>query len=130
MPVADNPCRCCPEILAKQFPFFLQAPTKTSKNLETSVSGCHPKADEATGEGKSYTPISLLCVPFKIMERLIYARIELILDPLLPQEQARFRRGRSTTDQVTLLTQGIEDSFLSKKKAGAFMWTLQLLMSL
>ena len=53
------------------------------------------------------------------MENLIYARIEPIVDPLLPQEQAGFRRGRSTTDQVTLLTEGIEYSFLAKKKAGA-----------
>ena len=57
--------------------------------------------------------------PFKILERLIYARIEAIIDPLLPQEQAGFRRGRSTVDQVTLLTQEIEDSFSAKKKAGA-----------
>ena len=43
------------------------------------------------GEAKSYRPISLLCVPFKIMERLIYAaRIEPIVDSLLPQEQAGF----------------------------------------
>ena len=47
-----------------------------------------------------------------------HARIEPIVELLLPQEQAGFRRGRST-DQVTLLTQGIEDSFLAKKKAGA-----------
>ena len=53
------------------------------------------------------------------MERLIYVRIEPIVDPLLPQEQAGFRRGRSTADQVTLLTQGIEDRFSAKKKAGA-----------
>ena len=60
----------------------------------------------------------MLCVPYKIIERLIYARIEPIVDPLLPQEQAGFRRSRSTTDQVTLLIQGIEDSFLAKKKVG------------
>ena len=50
------------------------------------------------------------------MERLIYARIEPIVDSLLPQEQAGFRRGGSTTDQVTFLTQGIEDSFSAKKR--------------
>ena len=53
------------------------------------------------------------------MERLIYARIEPIIDPLFPQEQAGFRCGRSTVDQVTFLTQEIEDSFSAKKKAGA-----------
>jgi len=67
---------------------------------------------------KSYRPVSLLCVPFKIFERLIYARVETITDPLFPQEQAGFRHGRSAVDQVTLLTQDIEDSFSAKKKAG------------
>ena len=38
---------------------------------------------------------------------------------LLPKEQAGFRRGKSTVDQVVLLTQNIEDSFEAKKKAGA-----------
>jgi len=42
-----------------------------------------------------------------------------IVDPLIPQEQAGFRHGRSTVDQVTLLTQDIEDSYSAKKKAGA-----------
>ena len=53
------------------------------------------------------------------MERLTYARIEPIVDSRLPQKQAEFRRGRSTTDQVTLLSQGIKNSFSAKKKAGA-----------
>jgi len=67
------------------------------------------------GDPKSYRPVFLLCVPFKILERLIYARVETITDP---QEQAGFRHGRSAVDQVTLLTQDIEDSF-SAEKAGA-----------
>ena len=71
------------------------------------------------GDPKSYRPISLLCVPYKILERLIYARVEPLIDPLLPKEQAGFRRGKSTVDQVVLLTQNIEDSFEAKKKAGA-----------
>ena len=68
---------------------------------------------------KSYRPISLLCVPYKILEGLIYTRIEPIVDPLLPWEQAGFRQGRSTVDQTVLLTQHIENSFETKKKAGA-----------
>jgi len=70
------------------------------------------------GLAKSYRPISLLCVPFKILERLIYNSVEPIVDLLLPQEQAGFQHGRSAVDQVTLLTQDIEDSF-SVKKTGA-----------
>ena len=71
------------------------------------------------GDPKSYRPISLLCVTYKILERLIYARVEPLIDSLLPKEQAGFRRGKSTVDQVVLLTQNIEDSFEAKKKAGA-----------
>ena len=78
-----------------------------------------PKPMKPPEDPKSYRPISLLCIPFKILERLIYTRVEPIIDPLLPQEQAGFRRKRSTVDQVTLLTQEIEDSFLAKRKAGA-----------
>jgi len=59
-----------------------------------------------------------VCAPFKILERLIYVRVYLIIDPLLPQEQAGYRHGRSAVDQVTLLKQDIEDSFSPKKKAG------------
>jgi len=78
-----------------------------------------PKPEKPPGDPKSYRPISLLCVPLKILERLINARAESIIDPLLPQEQAGFRHGRSTVDEVTQLTQDIEDSISAKKKAGA-----------
>ena len=68
---------------------------------------------------KSYRTISLVCVPYKILERLIYACVEPLFDPPLPKEQVGFRRGKSIADQVVLLTQNIEDSFETKKKAGA-----------
>ena len=42
-----------------------------------------------------------------------------MIDPLLPQKQSGFWHWRSTVDQVTLLIQDIEDSFLAKKNAGA-----------
>ena len=73
---------------------------------------------------KAYRPISLLCVPFKILERMILRRIEPVVDPPLPKEQAGFRWGRSTVDQVTLLTQDIEDSSQAKEKAGVVLLDL------
>ena len=63
-----------------------------------------PKPMKPVEDPKSYRPISLLCVPYKILERLIYTRIKPIVDPLLPREQAGFRQGRSTVDQTVLLT--------------------------
>ena len=76
-----------------------------------------PKPNKPAHDPKSYRPISLLCVPFKILERLIHSRIDPVVDPQLPREQAGFRRGRSTVDQVILLTQDIEDSFQHNEKA-------------
>ena len=75
-----------------------------------------PKPGKPVGDPKSYRTISLLCVPYKILERLIYARVELLIVLLLPKEQAGFRRGKSTVDQVVLLIQNIEDSFEVKKR--------------
>ena len=49
--------------------------------------------------------ILLNLVKKKILERLIHSRIDPVVDPQLALEQAGFRRGRSTVDQVTLLTQ-------------------------
>ena len=71
------------------------------------------------GDPKSYQSISLLYVPYKILERLIYTCVEPLIDPLIPQEQAGFRRRKLTIDQVVQLTQNIKDSFEAKKKAGA-----------
>ena len=67
---------------------------------------------------KSYRPISLFCVLYKILERLIYTRIEPMVDLLLPREEAGFRQRRFTVNQV-LLTQHNVDSCEAKKKAGA-----------
>ena len=78
-----------------------------------------PKPKKSAEDPKSYHPISLVCVPYKILERLIRACVKPIVDPLLPREQAGFRRERSTVDQTVLPTQNMEDSFEVKKKAGA-----------
>jgi len=63
---------------------------------------------------KSYRPISLLCITFKLTERLILNRINPIVEKFLPHKQAGFCSGRSTVDQVACLTQNIEQAFDDK----------------
>ena len=92
---------------------------KISKIWRRALVVAVPKPSKPVEDPRSYRPISLLCIPYKILERLIYARVEPLIDPLLPRERAGFRRGRSTVNQVTLLTQSIENAFEAKKKAGA-----------
>ena len=126
---APGPDSICPELIihagtALKFWFrgFLSSclrQLKIPKVWRRALVVAIPKPKKPVEEPKSYRRISLLCVPYKILERLIYARIEPIVDFLLPGEQAGFRHGKSTVDQVVLLTQNIEDSFEAKKKPGA-----------
>ena len=83
------------------------------------------KPEKPLGDPKTYRPMSLLCVPFKMLEKLIYARVDPVIDPLLPREQVDFRHGSSTLDQVTLLTQDIEDSFSLKRRTELCLSTSQ-----
>ena len=78
-----------------------------------------PKPSKPVEDPKNYRPISLPCVPYKILKRLIYNRVESIVDLLLPKEQAGFRHGKFTVNRVVLLRQNIEHFFEAKKKTGA-----------
>ena len=92
---------------------------KISKIWRRALVVAIPKPGKPVGDPKSYQLISLLCVPYKILERLIYACVEPLIDPLLPKEQVGFQHGKSTVYQVVMLTQDIENSFEAKKKVGA-----------
>ena len=71
-----------------------------------------PKLMKCVENPKSYRPVSLLCVPCKILGRLIYASVKLIIVSLLLIQEAAFPREKSTVDQVILLKESIEH-FLS-----------------
>ena len=103
---------------------------KISKIWRRALVVVIPKPGKPVGDPKSYRPISLLCVLYKILGRLIYACVEPLIDPLLPKEQAEFGRGKSTVDQVVLLTQNIENSFEAKKKDGAVFVVAPLLFNI
>ena len=69
------------------------------------------KPNKSADDANKYRPIPLLCVPLKLLERLLLLRLDPVIDRQLPPEQAGFRHSRSTTDQVTLLTDDIEACF-------------------
>ena len=66
----------------------------------------------------SYCPISLLSCLGKPMERMVNRRLQHHLkeNGLLSPSQSGFRKNRSTEDQVTLLTQDMENGFQPKMK--------------
>ena len=76
-----------------------------------------PKPNKPKDDPKRYWPISLLCIPFKLLKKMIHGRINPIIDPQLPHEQAGFHKEQSTVDRVTLLTQNTEDCFEAKETA-------------
>ena len=66
----------------------------------------------------SYRPIILTSCACKLMERIINNRLTWILESenLLVDEQAGFRKNRSTEDQIAYIAQEIEDGFQEKKQ--------------
>ncbi len=64
----------------------------------------------------SYRPISLLLMCYKLLERIILHRISPAVDEILNIEQAGFRPGRSTQDQVIALTTYVENGFQRRDK--------------
>ena len=126
---APSPDSICPELLIHDglgLKFWLRGflssclrQLKISKVWRRALIVATPKPSKLVEDPQSYCSISLFCVPYKLLERLIYNRVEPIVDPLLPKEQAGGRHRKSSVDQVLLLTQNIEDSFEAKKKVGA-----------
>ncbi|UYV84687.1 hypothetical protein LAZ67_X003096 [Cordylochernes scorpioides] len=77
------------------------------------------KPGKTSDDPNNYRPISLICIPYKILERIILNRISPIIEEYLPIEQAGFRPGRNCAEQTLALTTTIEDGFQKKIKTGA-----------
>ena len=87
------------------------------------------KPDKAANDTKNYRPIPLLCVPLKLVERLLLTRLEPTINPQLPHEQAGFHHGCSTTDQATLFTDDIETGFKIATKVSVVLMDLTAAMT-
>ena len=68
---------------------------------------------------KSYRPISLMHILYKVYEWMILGRISTTVEYQLSPDQAGFRPGKSCCGQVLNLTQFIEDGFEKKNITGA-----------
>lgn len=80
-----------------------------------------PKPNKDPNKIDSYRPISLLNTLSKLLERVIYHRIELwiIENKILSKFQSGFRRKRQTKDHIFRIIQQAQSSFNQKMKMGA-----------
>ena len=87
---------------------------------EANMTPIH-KQGKSKDKAESYRPISLLSCLCKTMERMVNTRLTWYLENnnILIEEQAGFRKGRCTEDQITLISQSIEDGFQEKKNTVA-----------
>ena len=77
-----------------------------------------PKPGKDHSIAANYRPISLLSVHYKCLERLLLQCANPIQEDYITVEQAGFRKGRSTCDQVLALTTFIENGFQQNLKTG------------
>ena len=68
---------------------------------------------------KSYRPNSLLCVPYKILKRMIYNRVEPIVDPLFPKNRLDFDTESLPWIRLFCLRKTLRIFLRQKMKAGA-----------
>ena len=92
----------------------VQRNTNICKVVKT-VQGYKVIATKKPGKGgtnpSQYRSISFLNVTYKLLERMLLNRIQPYIEPILPLEQAGFRKNRGCCDQVLALTSYIEAGF-------------------
>ena len=85
--------------------------------LEKTNNYLHPQTRKPSDSPSSYRPISLTSCTSKLFKRMVLGRLTYFLEQqgTFSPVQAGFRSGRSTVDQVFLLSQSIADSFHQSK---------------
>lgn len=75
------------------------------------------KLGKASNDPKSYRPISLLSIPAKLLESLLFSRLLPIIEEkqLIPNHQFGFRRKHSTIDQIHRIVDKILKNFENRK---------------
>lgn len=76
------------------------------------------KPGKPAQDPKSYRPISLLSTVYKLFERVLARRLTPVFEKHYPPEQAGFREGRSTCEQVVALNMHVGNGFQLGNKSG------------
>ena len=63
-----------------------------------------------------FRPISLFCVPYKLLERPILERIQSKVNSALPIEQAGFRSDRGCNEEMLAFSSFVENGFQNHHK--------------
>ena len=103
--------------------FFYTSSTFLGQHTPSRLPGSNQQSfpfsnpENPSDSPSSYRPISLTSCTFKLFERVVLGRLTYFLEQqdILSPVQAGFRSGRSTIDQVLLLSQSIADSFHQSK---------------
>lgn len=66
----------------------------------------------------------ILCMSYKLLGRILLAKITPLVEAMLPNEQSGFQPAHSCTDQVFALTTHTEAEFLQKNNTGAAFFDL------
>lgn len=77
-----------------------------------------PRGKKPPDEPSSYRPLCMLDTAGKILERIIYQRIEAVVDPILAENQFGFRKGRSTLDAIKVVVDIAKDAIAGTRWKG------------
>jgi hypothetical protein len=76
---------------------------------ESIIVPVHKKGDKT--DCNNYLGISLLSTLYKILSNILLSRLGPYIDEIIGDRQCRFRRNRSTTDQIFSIHQILEKSW-------------------
>ncbi|KAL1122174.1 hypothetical protein AAG570_003579 [Ranatra chinensis] len=78
-----------------------------------------PKPNKPAKLPSSYRPISLLPLLGKLLEKLLYKRLVILLDPIIPDHQFGFRNSHSTIQQCQRVVDNIASCLEQKQYCSA-----------
>ena len=104
-------CMCC---FLSSFLRHLKIPKIWRRALVEVI----PKTKKPVEDPKRYCPISLLYDPYKILEGLIYARVEPIVDPLLSRSRLGYDGEREPWIRLFCLLKTLRIRLRSRKRLG------------